>query len=179
MANTTYSSHQLVARLYLNPRFGKTVGPNRVNRSVYNASIELPDKNAKLFVDLAGVADIGQTTSSTQFDHMAAVLVAIANRMIGVGSIDDIVAGQLKFVTPDTDYVDGGVLLNTRTLRLHVMLFENGDVRIDEQLQLHQCKVQTAAKRSPDLYGTTTPAAPAAPKVSAVSAKILSQLGLN
>lgn len=184
MNNTIYKPRKLTVRLYDNPKFGNSTGRSRTNTFVYNGSVEL--ENGRLHVDLAQIDHV-LDACHTESQHMPIILKGIAESLgYQVGQEADFLVGQLKFVEgEERTYLDGGMVLNTRSMALRIYMSDDESKLVfGESFSLTRCRSPKEGKRSPALMGSNfnfaaTPVVP--PTVQAISRAnaALAALGLT
>lgn len=154
MNNTIYMPQNITVRLYDNPKFGNSIGRNRTNTFVYNGSVELT--NGRLHVDLATIDHVSDACH-VDSQHMPIVLKGIAESLgYKIGQEADFLVGQLKFVQDgERTFLDGGLVLNTRSMALRTYLRDDQfTLTFDEGFSVKRCQAPKEGKRSPALIGS-------------------------
>lgn len=134
--NTIYSKNpntKIIARNYLNPRFGKGIGNKRINRFIFNGSLVFPDIGLKLWVDLPEIEY--SKTSCFITDH--ARLDRLARKYIQTQwkadprDAERFLFGQLFTLQPKT-FVDGFLLHDLDTANALVAVWDEESTTIED-----------------------------------------------
>lgn len=175
-SNTIYS--KVIARLYVNDRFGKGIGNKRINRFIFNGALEFPDTGTKLWVDLPELEYAKTSFHITDYARLSDVIYIYVREILKADPYDKerFLTGQLFDLKPKT-WVNGFLLYDVDTSKSIVTIWDdhetnwNGTIPkaiISESFPITPVHKQCEG-RAPDYFGTnfdleetksTTPTAP-------------------
>ena len=122
-ANTIYP--KVIARLYVNTRFGKGIGNKRINRFIFNGAIEFPDTNTKFWVDLPEFEFAKTSCSITDYQWLSGYARAHIKQVWRADPYEPerFLFGQLFDLKPKS-WVDGFLLYDVDRANSLVVVFD-------------------------------------------------------
>ena len=122
-ANTIYP--KVIARLYVNTRFGKGIGNKRINRFIFNGAIEFPDTNTKFWVDLPEFEFAKTSCSITDYQWLSGYARAHIKKEWQADPYESerFLFGQLFDLKPKS-WVDGFLLYDVDRANSLVVVFD-------------------------------------------------------
>lgn len=175
-SNTIYS--KVIARLYVNDRFGKGIGNKRINRFIFNGALEFPDTGNKLWVDLPELEYAKTSFHITDYARLSDVIHVYIREILNADPYDKerFLTGQLFDLKPKT-WANGFLLYDVDTSKSIVTIWDDHETNwnqtmpkaiISESFPITPVHKQCEG-RAPDYFGTnfdleetksTTPTAP-------------------
>jgi hypothetical protein len=141
-------------RLYNNPRFGKGLGPKRINHFVFNGTVEFPDKRSKFCVDLADLDHLQDGTDPRNFEDTKVAVMAMADQLgYAPGEASEFLAGQLKTIKPYT-YQSTILVIDMRRWRSIILGYDDMQVTVYENIVISPCSNRREGVRAPDYFGS-------------------------
>jgi len=157
-SNTIYQNQpksKVIARLYVNERFGKGIGNKRINRFIFNGALEFPNQGTKLWVDLPELQYAKSScaiTSEPLYSQIAHTYIRNTLKADPYKS-ERFLLGQLFDLNPK-EWVDGFVLFDADVGNALVMILgENSNTPlVQEEFSITPVFKQTDGK-APDYFG--------------------------
>lgn len=154
MSDNKYIYQETIARLYDNPNYGKAIGAKRKNQFIFNGSVEFPKRSEKIFVDLADIDHMQDACIPQKYhDYLDIVRELSKSPKVEVFHSDRFFFGQLKYVRPTKEFIDGFLLYDSQRAEGTVCIFEEDrSIQVFEQFPITPCFGEKKGK-SPDYFG--------------------------
>ena len=144
------------ARLYINDKFGKSIGKNKTNTYIYNGTLDLKKDGAnyrKYLIDLSQTNEQSLSFLKGDLGDWFKDLIKGDDRF--PVNLDDLLISRLVYYelgTKKKELVKGFVLQNHKTNMLLVALSDNGII-IEEKIQLNPTLCEKNGRNICDLIG--------------------------
>ena len=143
------------ARLYINNKFGKSIGKNKTNTYIYNGTLDLKKDGAnkrKYLLDMSRANEQSLSFLTGELGDWLKDLIKGDDRF--PVNLDDLLISRLVYYelgTKKKELVKGFVLQNHKTNMLLVALSDNGIV-IEEKIQLSRSLCEKNGRKICDLF---------------------------
>lgn len=146
----------IAVRIYENNKFGKTNGPAKYNRAVFNATVDVIGKSKKYLLDFTPIIDWQNIARS---DEQMECIKEVQELIINANAKhDQFLASWVKFLTEarKTTNVMGFGLLDIANMDLTLAVIdEERKIQDCWKLDIRHCK-QVFGKNTPQLIATNT-----------------------
>ncbi len=143
------------ARLYLNDKFGKSIGKNRTNTYIYNGTLDLKKDGANKRKYLLDLSQANEQSLSFLTGELADWFVDLykSDKIFQVKR-DDLLISRLRHYelgTKKKEFVKGFALQNQKTNKLLVALSDH-DIFMEEEIQLSPSLCEKNGRKICDLF---------------------------
>lgn len=154
MNNSTYQDFAI--RLYMNPRYGASMGPKRTNPFLFNGSISFLLGAEKQYVDLADFDNLERSFSKTDAKVLLPLVDQISRSDLAFDGTSnaDFVAGQVFELKTEKEHRFGFVVINMTNWKGSFFLAEGDVVIVCETVRFRFCQNSNARGKSPDYLAT-------------------------
>lgn len=154
MNNSTYQDFAI--RLYMNPRYGASMGPKRTNPFLFNGSISFLQGAEKQYVDLADFDNLERSFSKTHAKDLLPLVDQIARSYLAFDGTSnaDFIAGQVFELKAEKEHRFGFVAINMTNWKGWFLLAEGDELIVCEAVRFRFCQNSNARGKSPDYLGT-------------------------
>lgn len=180
MPNTTYQ--KTVVRLWQNPRFGKGMGPKQINRFLFNGSVQFPNTNLRLHVDLAQLEHYPVAINAKDAGLFEQLIVGVCDRLGWDQShVPNIAMGQMfELIDRQKQFLESAVFFHMQTNQCVVLVFdEQRGLQVKEEFPLSHCMKAKEGKKSPDYFGSNYEVEPKPAATNVDVHAVLNRLNAN